>query len=140
PGSQPDRTDLTVTVTEQSTGSLSLGAGYFSTSNFVGEFSYTEQNLFGRGQYLRASIQLSSISKQFQLSFTEPYFLDRPLAAGFDLYKVVTDYQQADYEGDTTAAGVLLCLPTSEFGSVGIRYTYKIDKITPFSGAPLEVQ
>ena len=140
PGSQPDRTNLTVTVTEQSTGSLSLGAGYSSTSQFVGEFSYTEQNLFGRGQYLRASIQLSSISKQFQLSFTEPYFLDRPLAAGFDLYKVVTDYQQADYEGDTTAAGVRFGFPTSEFGSVGIRYTYKIDKITPFAGAPLEVQ
>jgi outer membrane protein insertion porin family len=140
PGSQPDRTNLTVSVTEQSTGSLSLGAGYSSTSSFVGEFSYTEQNLFGRGQYLRASIQLSSISKQFQLSFTEPYFLDRPLAAGFDLYKVVTDYQQADYEGDTTAAGIRFGFPTSEFGSVGLRYTYKIDKITPFSGAPLEVQ
>jgi len=140
PGSQPDRTNLTVSVTEQSTGSLSLGAGYSSTSSFVGEFSYTEQNLFGRGQYLRASIQLSSISKQFQLSFTEPYFLDRPLAAGFDLYKIVTDYQQADYEGDTTAAGVRFGFPTSEFGSVGLRYTYKIDKITPFAGAPLEVQ
>jgi outer membrane protein insertion porin family len=140
PGSQPDRTNLIVTVTEQSTGSLSLGAGYSSASAFVGEFSYTEQNLFGRGQYLRASIQLSTISKQFQLSFTEPYFLDRPLAAGFDLYKVVTDYQQAAYEGDTTAAGIRFGFPTSEFGSVGLRYTYKIDKITPFPGAPLEVQ
>src|SRR3569832_845291 len=140
PGSQPDRTNLTVSVTEQSPGSQSLGAGYSSSSNFVGDFSYTDQNLFGRGLFLRASIQLSSISKQFQLSFTEPYFLDRPLAAGFDLYKVVTDYQQADYEGDTTAAGIRFGFPTSEFGSVGIRYTYKIDKITPFSGAPLEVQ
>jgi outer membrane protein insertion porin family len=139
PGSQPDRTNLTVTVAEQSTGSLSLGAGYSSASSFVGEFSYTEQNLFGRGQYLRASIQLSTISKQFQFSFTEPYFLDRPLSAGFDLYKVVTDYQQADYEGDTTAAGIRFGFPTSEYGSVGLRYTYKIDKITPFPGAPSEV-
>ncbi len=140
PGSQPDRTNLTVAVTEQSTGELSLGAGYSSTSNFVGEFSYTERNLFGRGQYLRGSIQLSTISKQFQLSFTEPYFLDRQLAAGFDLYKVVTDYQQAAYEGDTTAAGLRFGFPTSEYGSVGLRYTYKIDKISPFAGAPLEVQ
>ena len=129
PGSQPDRTNLTVTVTEQSTGELSLGAGYSSTSSFVGEFSYTERNLFGRGQYMRASIQLSTISKQFQFSFTEPYFLDRPLAAGFDLYKVVTDYQQAAYQGDTTAAGFRFGFPTSEYGSVGLRYTYKIDKI-----------
>ncbi|MGZ5988255.1 MAG: outer membrane protein assembly factor BamA [Rhizomicrobium sp.] len=140
PGSQPDRTNLTVTVTEQSTGELSLGAGYSSTSSFVGEFSYTERNLFGRGQYLRASIQLSTISKQFQFSFTEPFFLDRPLNAGFDLYKIVTDYQQADYQGDTTAGGIRFGFPTSEYGNVGIRYTYKIDKITPFASAPFEVQ
>jgi outer membrane protein insertion porin family len=140
PGSQPDRTNLTVTVAEQSTGELSLGAGYSSTSSFVGEFSYTERNLFGRGQYLRASIQLSTISKQFQFSFTEPFFLDRPLNAGFDLYKIVTDYQQADYQGDTTAAGIRFGFPTSEYGNVGLRYTYKIDKITPFATAPFEVQ
>ncbi|MBV9045598.1 MAG: outer membrane protein assembly factor BamA, partial [Alphaproteobacteria bacterium] len=140
PGSQPDRTVVNVAVTEQSTGELSLGAGYSSTSNFVGEFSYTERNLFGRGQYLRASIQASTISKQFQLSFTEPFFLDRPLQAGFDLYKVVTDYQQAAYEGDTTAAALRFGFPTSEYGTVGLNYTYKIDKIRPFPGAPLEVQ
>ena len=52
---------LNVTVTEQSTGELPLGAGYSSQSSFVGQFSYTERNLFGRGQYLSASIQLSTI-------------------------------------------------------------------------------
>ncbi|MBS0471369.1 MAG: outer membrane protein assembly factor BamA [Proteobacteria bacterium] len=140
PGSQPDRTNLTVTVAEQSTGELSLGAGYSSTSNFVGEFSYTERNLFGRGQYVRTSVQLSTISKQFQFSFTEPYFMDRPLAAGFDLYKILTDYQQATYEGDTTAGVIRFSFPTSEYGLVALRYTYQIDKITPFLSAPLEVQ
>ncbi|MEI9992197.1 MAG: outer membrane protein assembly factor BamA [Rhizomicrobium sp.] len=139
PGSQPDRTNLTVTVTEQSTGELSLGAGYSSTSSFVGEFSYTERNLFGRGQYLRASIQLSTISKQYQISFTEPYFLDKPLNAGIDLYKIVTDYTQAGYEGDTTAAGFRFGFPTSEYGSVGLRYTYAINRILPYGNAPQQV-
>jgi outer membrane protein insertion porin family len=140
PGSQPDRTDLTVAVTEQPTGELSLGAGYSSTSSFVGEFSYTERNLFGLGQYLRASIQLSSLSKQATISFTEPWFLDRPLQAGFDLYKVITNFNQAAYQGDTTAGGIRFGFPTSEFGSVGLRYTYKIDRVSPFIGAPLAVQ
>src|SRR6185312_11214873 len=139
PGSQPDRVNLDVNVTEQSTGELSLGAGYSSTSSLVGEFSYTERNLFGRGQYLRASIALSYISKQAQLSFTEPYFLDRPLSAGFDLYKVYTDYQQAAYAADVSALQLRAGFPTSEYGSVGLRYTYKIESINPYSGAPLEV-
>ena len=140
PGSQPDRTVLNVAVTEQSTGSLSLGAGYSSTSSFVGQFSYTERNLFGRGQSLEASIQLSSISKEIQLSFTEPYFLDRPLSAGFDLYKILTDFEQADYESDTDAIGLRLGFPTSEYGNVGLRYTFRIDKITPFNSAPEAIQ
>jgi outer membrane protein insertion porin family len=140
PGSQPDRTVLNVNVAEQSTGELSLGAGYSSTSSFVGQFSYTQRNLFGKGQFLRASISASAISKEFQLSFTEPYFLGRPLAAGFDLYKVLTDYDQADYQGNTTAAGLRLGFPTSEYGAVGLRYTFRIDKITPFGDAPTAIQ
>src|SRR5215472_1842423 len=139
PGSQPDRTNLTVAVTEQSTGELSLGAGYSSTSSLVGEFSYTERNLFGRGQYLRASVALSYISKQAQLSFTEPYFLDRPLSAGFDLYKVYTSYQQAAYAADVSALQLRAGFPTSEYGSVGLRYTYKIENLRPYYNAPVEV-
>ncbi|MBI3760136.1 MAG: outer membrane protein assembly factor BamA [Deltaproteobacteria bacterium] len=140
PGSAPDRTVLNVAVTEQSTGQLQLGAGYSSTSSFVGQFSYQQSNLFGRGQFLRASISASSISKEFQLSFTEPYFLDRPLAAGIDLYKTLTNFDQAGYRGDTTAVGFRLGFPTSEFGSVGLRYTWRVDRITPLFNAPIAVR
>jgi outer membrane protein insertion porin family len=140
PGARPDKTDLTVTVTEQSTGEVSLGAGYSSTSSFVGEFAYTERNLFGRGQYLRASVSASTISKQFELSFTEPWFLDRPLAAGVDLYKFVTNYNQVAYQGDVTAASFRFGFPTSEYGSIGLVYTYRLDQVSPYPGAPLEVE
>ncbi|MDE3114895.1 MAG: outer membrane protein assembly factor BamA [Pseudomonadota bacterium] len=140
PGSAPDRTVLNVQVTEDSTGQLQLGAGYSSTSSFVGQFSYEQRNLFGRGEFLRGSISASTISKEFLLSFTEPYFLDRPLSAGFDLSKILTNYDQASYQGDETVAGVRLGFPTSEFGSVGLRYTWSIEKITPYINAPLAVQ
>jgi len=39
--------------------------------------------------------RLSQIQKQLQLSFSEPWFLDRPLSAGVDLQKVFNDYQEA---------------------------------------------
>ena len=140
PGNAPDRTDITVALTEQSTGQLQLGLGYSSASQLTGEFSYTEQNLFGRAQYLKTSISVSQISKLYQFSFTEPYFLDRPLAAGFDLYKSQTDYRQATYSSDTTGATLRLGFPISEYSSVGLRYTYQITQVFPFSNAPLEIQ
>ena len=139
-GSQPDRTVLNVNVTEQSTGELQLGVGYSSTSSFVGQFSYTERNLFGRGQFLRASLSASSISKEAVLSFTEPYFMDRPLSAGFDISKIIVDFDQADYRSDTDAISLRLGFPTSEYGSVGVNYTYRIDTVNPFSGAPPAIQ
>ena len=136
PGSQPDRTNITVAVTEQSTGQLSLGLGYSSYSSVVGEFTYSEINMFGRGQNFRASMQVSQIQKQYQLSFTEPWFLDRPLAAGFDLYKVQTTYQQTAFQSDVTAAVLRIGFPISEFSTVGLNYTYKIQSILPYSNAP----
>jgi outer membrane protein insertion porin family len=138
-GSQPDRTDVTVAVTEQSTGSLQLGLGYSSQSNLVGEFSYTEQNLFGRGQFLKAAITISQISKEYTAAFTEPYFLDRPLAAGVQLFKAQTQYQQATYQSDNTGGTLSLNFPVSEYSYVGLNYTYEIAKVLPFSGAPLEI-
>jgi outer membrane protein insertion porin family len=140
PGTQPDRTDVTVAVTEQSTGSLQLGLGYSSVSSLVGDFSYTEQNLFGRGQFLKASVTVSQISKEFTAAFTEPYFLDRPLAAGVQLFKSSTDYEQATYQSDSTGGTLSLNFPVSEFSVVGINYTYEVADVLPFSDAPLEIQ
>ena len=140
PGSQPDRTNLTVNVTEQSTGALQVGLGYSSTTSLLGEISYTEQNLFGRGQNMRISLQASYITKSAQFSFTEPFFLDRELAAGFDLYQVQTNFEQATYQSDVTAAVLRLGFPISEYSMVGLSYTYKIEEVRPFAGAPLDVQ
>ena len=140
PGSQPDRTNLTVNVTEQSTGSLQIGLGYSSTTSLLGEVSYTEQNLFGRAQSLRVSLQASYITKTAQFSFTEPYFLDRDLSVGFDIYKMQTNYETATYQSDVSAAVLRMGFALSEYSSVGLNYTYKIESISPYSGAPLDVQ
>jgi outer membrane protein insertion porin family len=140
PGSQPDRTNLTVNVTEQSTASLQVGLGYSSYTSLLGEVSYTDTNWFGRGQNLRVSLQASYITKQALFSFTEPYFLGRELAAGFDIYQTQTNFDQATYQSDTTAAVLRLGFPISEFSSVSLSYTYEIANVRPYAGAPLDVQ
>ncbi|MBT5752935.1 MAG: outer membrane protein assembly factor BamA [Rhodospirillaceae bacterium] len=93
PGSSPDRTNITVEVAEKATGELSIGAGFSSTDGPLGNISIRERNLLGRNQDLKLSFQISSRSQEIDLSFTEPYFLDRKLAAGFDIFRVSKDYQ-----------------------------------------------
>jgi len=96
--------------------------------------------LFGRGQFLKAQIQISQISKEYTFDFTEPYFLDRPLAAGIQLFKASTDYQQATYQSASTGGTLSLNFPVSEFSFVGVNYTYEVAQVLPFQDAPLEIQ
>lgn len=113
PGEAADRTVINVAVEEQSTGELSIGAGFSSTSGPLGDISIRERNLLGRGQDLRLGLSLGTEQQRIDLSFTEPYFLDRNLAAGFDAFIRTTDLSdessfQEDQQGFAIRAGYQL--------------------------------
>ncbi|HJU20168.1 MAG TPA: outer membrane protein assembly factor BamA [Stellaceae bacterium] len=101
PGSAPDRTVVTVNVEEQSTGELSLGAGFSTTDGPLVDVNVRERNFLGRGQDVRIGTVLSFRSQQVDLSYTEPYFLDKNLAAGFDLFEIKTSPTQSFFTGIT---------------------------------------
>ena len=86
PGSSPDRIIVTIAVEDKPTGSISLSGGYSTTEGFLAEVAFTETNFLGRGQYVRASVSEGQYANGWGLTFTEPYFLDQHLAAGFDLF------------------------------------------------------
>ncbi len=90
PGSAPDRTVIVVDVEEQSTGELSLGVGFSSSDGPLVDVHVRERNFLGRGQDLRLGTVLSFRSQQVDISFTEPYFLDKNIAAGVDLFAIKT--------------------------------------------------
>lgn len=100
-GSAPDKTVIDVHVKEKSTGEVNIGAGFSSTDGVLGNFGVRESNLLGRGQELKANLVYATRRKQAELSFTEPYFLDRELSAGFDIYRTYQDFsQQSSYISD----------------------------------------
>ena len=101
PGSVPDRTIITVEVEEQSTGQLSFGLGLSTADGPLIDASIREQNFLGRGEDVRIGGVLSLRAQQVDLSFTQPYFLDRNLAAGFDLFEVQTSPTANFFSGVT---------------------------------------
>jgi len=101
PGSAPDKTVLMAEVEEQSTGELSLGIGFSTTDGPLADVNIRERNFLGRGQDLRIGTVVSLRSQQVDLSFTEPYFLDRNIAAGFDLFEIKTSPTQNFFSGVT---------------------------------------
>ena len=103
PGSAPDKTVVNVDVQEKSTGEVNIGAGYSTTDGALGDFGIKENNLLGRGQELRTRLTIASRRKQIELGFTEPYFLNRELAAGFDIYRTQLDFQsESSYNIDSS--------------------------------------
>jgi len=98
PGTEPDRTVIGVEVEEQSTGDLTFGAGFSTSVGPIGNIGLRERNLLGRGQDLRLGFTISGAQSELDLSFTEPYFLDRNLAAGFDLFRVINDDDERSFD------------------------------------------
>lgn len=130
PGSDPDKTVVQVDVEEQSTGELSIGAGFSSTDGALGELTIRERNLLGRGQDLRLGTTLSQRRQMVDFAFTEPYFLDRDLSAGVDLFHIVRDNQDvASYDSRETGFGLRLGYDLNEDWRQQLRYRFAEETI-----------
>ena len=130
-GTAPDRSVLTVEVSEVPTGELSFGAGVSSADGFLGDIAIRERNLLGEGQDLRLGLTISETRQEIDLSFTEPYFLDRDVAAGFDLFQRTIDLQEeSSFDRETTGFAVRAGYPLSERLRHTVSYTLKTDDVS----------
>jgi outer membrane protein insertion porin family len=129
PGSAPDRTELDVSVEEKATGSFSVGVGVSSTENFIIDFSIEERNLMGRGQFLRFRVQSSSRTRLVDLRFTQPYFLDRNLAAGVSLTNQRTNFRESGFIRDRYGFGLNAGFQISEYWRGNVQYQLARDRV-----------
>ncbi|QIB35679.1 outer membrane protein assembly factor BamA [Ancylobacter pratisalsi] len=131
PGTAPDRVILVVQVEDQPTGEFSVSGGYSTTDGFIGEVSISEKNFLGRGQYVRLAGQLGENIEGADFSFTEPYFLDYRVAAGFDLFwKNTTATSYSPYETSTAGGTLRVSLPLTDELTLGLRYTLSTKEIS----------
>jgi outer membrane protein insertion porin family len=102
----PGRKDLTILVQEKRTGSLSFGGGFSTIDKLVGFAELTQGNFdllnwpafTGAGQKFRLRIQYGTQRKDFILTLTEPYFLDRRLSLSGQLFFNEANYLSAEYD------------------------------------------
>ena len=129
-GAAPDRSIVNVTVEEQPTGELSVGAGFSSVDSFVVNLGISERNFRGRGQSVVARVEWGSLRQQIDFRFTEPRFLGRDIGAGFDLFHSRYDFQEeSSFDYRSTGAGVRLTYPLNGYSRLSTRYFIKDDEI-----------
>lgn len=107
PGSAPDKAVLNTTITEKATGELSFGGGYSTDAGALLDVGLSERNMVGTG--INASINgvLAQKRSSINLSVTDPYFLDRNLVAGFDLFLIQTQYLGTEPYDERRIGGAL---------------------------------
>ena len=97
-GEMPGQRDAQVSIIEGQTGSVMFGAGVASDSGLIGQLVFEQRNFDvkdwpesfgefitgkafrGAGQNLRIALQPGTEISEYLISFTEPYFKDKPVS------------------------------------------------------------
>jgi len=151
--------DLLLKVKEKGKNSIGLNGGVSGISGAFLGLNYQTNNFLGLGETLSLQANLGNVNRQFTFGFTQPYFRNRPLNLGFQLFDTKTDYNAAKAATGTASGGANLTaqqssllqnynnstrglnmsvsypLPRHNFQRVGFTYSLTDSDITAFSSA-----
>ena len=126
-----DLRDLNVVLEEKRTGSLNFGAGFSSVDSLLGFVELTQSNFdaahwpnfTGGGQKFRTRVQYGAKRKDASISLTEPYFMDKKLSLGGELFYHDDSYGSTLYSSQRYGFELVSRKPLTEFsfGRLGYR-------------------
>jgi outer membrane protein insertion porin family len=150
--------DITLRVKERGKNSVQLSGGVSGIAGSFIAFGYSTNNFLGLGETLSIDTQLGDRIRSATFGFTEPYFLDKPIQAGFTVFYQRFNYDQGRevslFSGRnliplynqlgsqnllnyvSNGAGFSLFATTllkRSFARVGISYNFNQSNITPLS-------
>ena len=115
-----DQVDVNISVTEKSTGSISLGAGFSQSEGVILSGAISQANIFGSGKFASFQLNTGKINRAIGIGYNNPYFTVDGVSQGFDF-----SYQKTDpttlgyvYKKVTTRGGIRFGVPISEKQSI----------------------
>ena len=138
-----DQVDVDFKVKEKPTGAITIGAGFSSTEKLILSGSITQQNIFGSGKHITASLSTSRINRNISLSYTDPYYTIDGVSRGFDIYDRRTDASLLGlgfYTTSTLGGGVRYGIPLTEIDSLGLGLGAENTHLGVDSTSPIQYQ
>ncbi len=114
---------IDIKVKEKPTGFFSIGGGYSSVEKFIAMVDLTQGNLFGKGQLLKIRAELGGRTTYYDITFRDPWFMDKPISFSTNIYKMTRKY--IEYEKNATGAGVSFGKNFSEYWWGDIAYNFE---------------
>ena len=125
-----DRTNVIFNVKEKQTGQFSVGGGFSTSNGALANVGIEEKNFLGKGQDLRAKFTLAERASQIDFGFTEPYFYDKDITLGIDVFKTNTTYaDESSFDNDTIGAGFRFGYMITDKSRHSWNYSYKDETI-----------
>ncbi|MBR4931490.1 MAG: outer membrane protein assembly factor BamA [Alphaproteobacteria bacterium] len=125
------KTNVDVNVSEKSTGAFNIGIGWSSYDGLLFETGIVERNILGTGNIVNLNAMLSQRETQYTAGFTNPYFMDKPLLAGVEIFKTTRDNgDYSSYSYDTIGTSARLGWDYTDRLRQTVRYTLRQDDVT----------
>jgi len=121
--------DIDIKVKEKATGFLSIGGGYSTVDKLVAMVDLTQGNLFGTGRYIKLKGEFGGRSTFYELSYKDPWFLDKPVSMTLSAYNTERDY--IGYDKKATGGSVGFGKRFNDFWSASLAYKY--ERVTIFN-------
>lgn len=121
PRYEEKKLDIDIKVKERPTGFLSVGGGYSSVDGLIGMVDITQGNLFGRGQFVKLRAELGGRTSFYEISFRDPWFLDKPISFSADVYRTTREY--INYKRRATGFGFGFGKELAEYWGGNISYS-----------------
>ncbi len=127
-GDDSNDIDLEFTVVERSVGTAGAGMGFSSATGLTGFLQLGHPNLFGNGWNINIRGERGSRGSQYELSFTEPWFMDRPISVGGDIFD--TRLSRIDYRYRTRGVGFTVGWPFPGIDYTRIFTTFRVQDVS----------
>ena len=137
-----DQVDVNFSVTEKSSGSLIVGAGFSQVAGITFNVGLTQENFLGTGNRVSATFNNSDINRTFALGWLNPYITKDGVSLSLDGYLRKTNAGNAnlaDYNLDELGFRVGTGIPISEFNTFDLAFTPQQTKFEAGSNASDEV-
>jgi outer membrane protein insertion porin family len=102
--------DITIKGTDTNRNEVQFGAGYSQLDGLFGQFQFNTRNFLGRGDTLGLQFQRGNRSNFFDVSFSEPWFLDQRMSVGGSIFNRTLNYSDVAGGLDQSSKGVNLSL------------------------------
>jgi outer membrane protein insertion porin family len=127
--------DVDVLVEEKATGSVGVGIGFSSIDSIVGFLTLEQSNfnLFnpwnftGGGQRFAMNLRGGTVQSEFSVSLVEPWFMDRQLALGGELFYRESSFFSDYFDQTNVGAAISLRKPLGPKSS--LKGEYRLESV-----------